>query len=403
MPLSGPRCVSWADQPVFRAVLIRLADDAHRFVLTNHHIVMDGWSLPILVRELFAAYGGARLPAAGPYRRFVTWLAGRDGDGRPRGLGAGVGRCVTPPPWWARPAGPGWGGARWPRFRCARAHRRGRRAGPRPAHHRQHRAPRRLRPAAVRVDRPHDVVFGTTVSGRPAELPGAEAMVGLLINTVPVRATITATTTTADLLAQLHHAHNHTLDHQHLALSDIHRITGHEQLFDTLFVYENYPIDTTAPLGVDGLAITEFSTREYNHYPLAIQALPGTELGLRIEYDTEVFDTAAIDTLFARFTRAAGRHDHRPHRRAVIDRCARRRRTRPPRWVGQPGGVDRARPRAGLDPGAVRHPGRPRPRRGRGQLRAAVDDLSRTRRTPPTGSPTCSPTTAPAPDSAWRC
>ena len=68
------------DQPVFRAVLIRLAQDGHRFVLTNHHIVMDGWSLPIVVRELFASYGGQRLPAPAPYRRFVTWLAGRDHD-----------------------------------------------------------------------------------------------------------------------------------------------------------------------------------------------------------------------------------------------------------------------------------------------------------------------------------
>ena len=242
----------------------------------------------------------------------------------------------------------------------------------------------------------HDVVFGTTVSGRPAELPGAESMVGLLINTVPVRATITAATTTADLLDQLHHAHNHTLDHQHLALSDIHRITGHEQLFDTLFVYENYPIDTTALSGVDGLAVTEFSTREYNHYPLAIQALPGTELGLRVEYDTEVFDTADIDTLFDALHRAAGGHDHRPHRRAVVDRCARCRRTRPPRWVGQPGGVDRARPRAGLDSGAVRRAGGPHPGGGGGDLRGPVVDLPGTRRgRQPVGAPAGRPRRGP--------
>ncbi len=120
----------------------------------------------------------------------------------------------------------------------------------------------------------HDVIFGTTVSGRPTELPGSESMVGLLINTLPVRATLTAAPTTTDLLAQLHDTHNRTLDHQHLALSDIHRLTGHEQLFDTLFVYENYPFDTTAALGVDGLAVSDVSTREYNHYPLAIQAMP---------------------------------------------------------------------------------------------------------------------------------
>ena len=122
-------------------------------------------------------------------------------------------------------------------------------------------------------------------------------MVGLLINTVPVRAHLTAATTTTDLLAQLQSAHNHTLEHQHLALSEIHRITGQEQLFDTLFVFENYPIDTGAPLGVDGLAITEFTAREFNHYPLAVQALPGSELGLRVEFDHDVFDTARIEAL----------------------------------------------------------------------------------------------------------
>ena len=69
-----------ADQPAFRAALIRIDDDRHRFVLTNHHIVMDGWSLPILLREIFASYHEQRLPVPVPYRRFVSWLAGRDGD-----------------------------------------------------------------------------------------------------------------------------------------------------------------------------------------------------------------------------------------------------------------------------------------------------------------------------------
>ena len=95
-------------------------------------------------------------------------------------------------------------------------------------------------------------------------------MVGLLINTVPVRAHITPATTIADLLDQLQSAHNHTLEHQHLALSEIHRVTGHDHLFDTMFVYENYPIDTAALSGTNGLAITEITGREYNHYPLTM-------------------------------------------------------------------------------------------------------------------------------------
>src|SRR5262249_17344405 len=66
------------DQPAFRAALIRTGEHQHRFVLTNHHIVMDGWSLPILGSEIFAGSYGQRLPTPAPYRSFVTWLAGRD-------------------------------------------------------------------------------------------------------------------------------------------------------------------------------------------------------------------------------------------------------------------------------------------------------------------------------------
>ena len=68
-------------------------------------------------------------------------------------------------------------------------------------------------------------------------------------------------------------------------------------------MYENYPIDTAALSGVDGLAITEFTSREYNHYPLTVQAMPGTELGLRVEFDTDVFDAASIEALIERLQR----------------------------------------------------------------------------------------------------
>jgi acyl carrier protein len=148
----------------------------------------------------------------------------------------------------------------------------------------------------------HDVAFGAVVSGRPTEEAGAESMVGLLINTVPVRANITPATTTADLLYQLQSAHNDTLEHQHLGLSDIHRITGQERLFDTVFVYENYPSDAAALLGgAHDLVITESCIRDYYHYPLTIQAVPGRELELRVQYRTDVFDAESIEALIERF------------------------------------------------------------------------------------------------------
>jgi amino acid adenylation domain-containing protein/non-ribosomal peptide synthase protein (TIGR01720 family) len=291
------------DPPAFRVMLIRTAPEQYRVVLTNHHIVLDGWSLPILLQEIFASYYGQRLPAAGSFRRFVTWLAERDLDAAQAAwrdvlAGFDTPTLVGPP---------------------------GRsRLGPRSVA--SSRVPEDVTQAVNELSRSchttvntvlqgawaqvlmsmigrRDVVFGAAVSGRPTEVAGSESMVGLMINTVPVRATVTPATTIAGLLDQLHSNHNHTLDHQHLALNEIHRVTGHDQLFDTLFVFENYPIDTTALLRTNGLAITDFAGSESTHYPLTMQARPDNELLLRVEYDTDVFDAASIETLIERFQR----------------------------------------------------------------------------------------------------
>ena len=292
-----------ADQPAFRVALVRTAPGLHRFVLTVHHIVMDGWSLPILLGEIFACYHGQRLAAAVPYRRFVTWLADRDLDAARAAWREAFAGFDTPtllgPPGRLAP-------------------------GPRGAD--SFRVPEQITRALSELARSchttvntvlqgafaqllcwltgqHDVAFGTTVSGRPAELIGAESMVGLLINTVPVRATIAPGTATTHLLDQLQNTHNDTLEHQHLALADIHRVTGQQQLFDTVFVYENYPIDTAALSGAHELAVTDITRREYNHYPLTVQASPGAELAVRVEYDTDVFDADGIEALIERLQR----------------------------------------------------------------------------------------------------
>jgi len=289
--------------PAFRMALIRIAPDRHRVVLTNHHIVLDGWSTSILLQEIFAAYYGQRLPAATSYRRFVTWLADRDLE-------------AAHTAWRELLAGfdsPTLVGSR---DRVALGQR----------GEASYQISVQTTRALTDLARSHhttintvlqagwarllmwltgqrDVAFGAAVSGRPAELPGAESMVGLLINTVPVRANITAATTTRELLTQLRHAHSHTLDHQHLALSAIHRVTGHDQLFDTLLVYENYPVDTTALADAHEFAVTDMKTHESTHYPLTLEARSGQQLGLRVEYDTDIFDAETIQTLITRLQR----------------------------------------------------------------------------------------------------
>ncbi|WP_116377627.1 non-ribosomal peptide synthetase, partial [Mycobacterium sp. MFM001] len=292
-----------AGRPAFRAALIRTAEDRHRFVLTNHHIVLDGWSTANLLGEIFAGYYGQRLAAPAPYRSFVTWLAERDLDAA-RAVWGEVFDGFDTPTLVGSPD-------RWGLGRRGLA---------------SVRVPEQISGAVGELARSHhttvstvlqaawaqvlswltgqrDVAFGAVVSGRPAELAGADSMVGLLINTVPVRARITPATTTSKLLDQLQTAHTHTLEHQHLALTEIHRISGHEQLFDTVFVYENYPVDTAALSGDHELDITGFTGRDYYHYPLTIQAAPGRELELRVQFRTDVFDAETVGTLIERLQR----------------------------------------------------------------------------------------------------
>ncbi|TAM66824.1 MAG: amino acid adenylation domain-containing protein [Mycobacterium sp.] len=290
-------------EPPLRAALMCVADNEFRFVLTVHHIVMDGWSLPVLLQEVFACYYGSRLSAAPPYRSFVTWLAGRDVAAARAAWREVLDGFDTPT--LVGPAGRvelGRRGVASLRLSAETTSALGELA----------RSSRTTVNTVLQaawaqllmsLTGRHDVAFGTAVSGRPAELPGAESMVGLLINTVPVRARAAAATTVAEFLGQLQRAHNDTVEHQHLALNEIHRVAGHDQLFDTLLVYENYPVDAAALSAADELTATEFTSHDYNHYPLSLQAVPGEELRLRIEFDSGVFDLATVDTLIERLRR----------------------------------------------------------------------------------------------------
>ncbi|WP_156747327.1 non-ribosomal peptide synthetase, partial [Mycobacterium sp. E2462] len=289
--------------PVFRAALIRTAPDRHRLVLTNHHVVLDGSSLPILLQEIFAVYHGQRLPAAVPYRHYVAWQAGRDHGAAHAAWREALADFDTPTLVGSPHRQPqGRHGVQSRRLseqatqalqQLARAHRTTvntvLRAG--------------WAQLLVSLTGQHDVIFGATVSGRAADVVGIESMVGLLINTVPVRARLTTATTVADLLGQLHRAYQQTIDHEHLALNEIQRVTGHDQLFDTLFVFENYPLDAAASMQLGELAVTDFSSHESTHYPLTLQATPGPALALELEYDADTFDAETVARLADRLER----------------------------------------------------------------------------------------------------
>ncbi|WP_156789349.1 condensation domain-containing protein, partial [Mycobacterium intermedium] len=288
---------------LFRAVLIRTYAERYRLVLTNHHFVLDGWSLPILLGEIFAAYQGQRLPASVPYRRYVNWLAGRDVDAARAAWGE-VLSGIDAPTLVVSPDHVGTGRRGVERLHLSAQTTR---ALVDLARSSQTTLNTVLQAGfaqlLIGVTGRRDVVFGTTISTRPTELARSESMVGLLINTVPVRATAQMTTTIADLLSQLHSRYEGTLDHQHLALSEMHRLSGHDQLFDTLFVLENYPVDTATLSAEHDWEVTDFDVRESNHYPLTVQVIPGNELSLRVEFDSDVFDVTIIRRMLGWFQR----------------------------------------------------------------------------------------------------
>ena len=312
-----------ADQPAFRAALIRTAADRHRFVLTNHHIVMDGWSLPILLQEIIAGYYRQPLPAPAPYRSFVSWLAERDLDAARAAWGEVLAGFDTP----TLVGPPGRVGLGRRGVAAHRLSEQTTRALTELARARHTTVNTVLQAAWAQLlsslTGQQDVVFGTAVSGRPAELAGAESMVGLLINTVPVRATLTAATTAAELLEQLQSAHHRTLEHQHLALPEIHRLTGHDQLFDTLFVYENYPIDTAALSG-------DARVGHHRVQHARIQPLPadgGGRAGPRTEPSRRIRHRGVRRGRHRGADRAVGAgvggDDRRSGPAVVVDRCAR--------------------------------------------------------------------------------
>ena len=151
-----------------------------------------------------------------------------------------------------------------------------------------------------------DVVFGVTVAGRPPELAGIERMVGLFINTLPLRVKLAPEKPLLALLREVQDEQSKLIAHQHVGLSEIQSAMGLGELFDTLVVFENYPLDGGVGPSAennDGLRLVGVSGRDATHYPLGLMAIPGEELRLRFDFRGDQFDRVTVEALAGRFIR----------------------------------------------------------------------------------------------------
>ncbi|MEV0848416.1 amino acid adenylation domain-containing protein [Streptomyces sp. NPDC049954] len=294
--------------PLMRFTLVRTAPERHRLVMTSHHILLDGWSMPLLVRELFELYANGgddrALPRVTPYRTYLAWLARQDRAAaldawrtalegieaptllsRREGVGAALAGSGELPETLVLDLGE----ATTRLLReSARAHRL---------------TLNTLIQGAwglllTQLTGRPDVVFGTTVSGRPPEVPGIETMVGLFINTVPVRLRTVPGETLAALLTRLQEEQGRLLGSQYVGLTETRDLTGLDELFDTLAVFENYPMDAealrSARQGLPGLAVTGFSGTDAAHYPLTLTIAPGDSLRITFGYRAAALDREEV-------------------------------------------------------------------------------------------------------------
>ncbi len=296
--------------PLLRVHLLRLGDEDYRFVWTFHHILLDGWSFPIVLKELFMLYEGfsrgmtPRLPPARPYADYIAWIKKQDvtqAEAFWRNMLQGF---TTPTPLvMARRTDVTTEAATYD-LQALNLSPETSNALRELARKYQLTLNTFIQGAWAlilsRYSGEEDVVFGATVSGRPPTLPGSERMVGLFINTLPVRTQIFDNTRAFIWLQQLQALQAEMRQFEYSSLVDVQGwsdVPRDQPLFESIIVFENYPVDQAMAQQRSTLQISDVRSAEQTNYPLTVVAAPGQVIGIRIAYDQRQFAPETIRRL----------------------------------------------------------------------------------------------------------
>ena len=295
--------------PLIRIALAQLQEDAFQFILSHHHLVLDGWSQAIVLKEVFAFYQaecqGADLQLKRPrsYRDYIAWLQQQDlaeaesfwrqtlqGFTTPTSLVVG-GKLSCK-------SGEGSRGEAEIKLPDL---------APLQELVRQYKLTINTLVQGAwalllsRYSGEEDIIFGVTVSGRSPELIGAESMVGMLINTLPVRVSVSAEESIISWLQQLQSHSIEVRQYEYSPLVEIQqrwsKIPLNTPLFESIVVFENYPVDSSLQRGKSGLEIGDVRSVENTNYPIALMAIAQSELALKIMYDRSRFEQGAIERM----------------------------------------------------------------------------------------------------------
>ena len=338
--------------PLMRFALLRVGEDDWHFVWTCHHLLLDGWSRPLVLADVTLAYDQLRrgvapqLPARRPYRDYITWLEGRDQEASRRFWTAeltGVDEPTLMVPALAAVTATEGASQRYDSRRQALSAAITERV--RAALRREQITLGTAIHAAwalllARHTRRSDVVFGTTVAGRPSELDGVEAMIGPFINTIPARVIIEWNAPVAAWLRTVQHRLLACREFEWTALVVARAcapVPAGTSLFDSLVVVENYPGLSKDPGGA--------ASPEWTNYPLTLSVIPGDCLALEITHATAI-DPGQVDGLLgqlASFLEGLAEEPDRAVAAVPLQREADER-----RQLVEWNRTDRPRPRRGL-------------------------------------------------------
>ncbi|MDO5611880.1 MAG: condensation domain-containing protein [Paracoccus sp. (in: a-proteobacteria)] len=324
--------------PLMRVACFALAPDRQRLVVTFHHAILDGWSIPVLLREWVTLRAGRSLPDARPARDHVAWALAQD-------------RAAARDFWRAELAGYVPPRAALPTPDAPPVSRRGDISlrldpGQTQALTRAARASGVTLATAIqgawalflaRSAGADDVVWGLARAGRPAALAGAETRVGMFLTTLPMRAALPADQPLSAFLANLQARQTRQAPHEHLPLTDVLAAANQRggALMQTAVVFENYPADPARLGDLPGLTITGVQVFEQPGLGLTLYVIPGDGLTLRLIFDAAVVSHAAARLVLVDLhALLVLPHDTRLHDIAVQSRATMLRQAPAPRPPG---------------------------------------------------------------------
>ncbi|TEL04947.1 amino acid adenylation domain-containing protein [Pseudomonas aeruginosa] len=288
--------------PLLRLVLVRMDEERYHLVYTHHHILLDGWSSAQLLGEVLARYTGEQAErTGGRYRDYITWLQAQDKRVSEAFWKEQLAELLEPTRLAQAVAaereqvGSGQFQRSLPPARTARLK----------TFAQRHAVTLNTLVQAAwslllqRYTGQDTVVFGATVAGRPAELAGIERQIGLFINTLPVVATPQPGMRLTDWLQEVQARSLALREQEHTPLFEIQRWAGlGEALFDSLLVFENYPVAEALEKGSPGgVRFGPVSNHEQTNYPLTVALGVGDSLSLQYSYDRQAFSDAAVERL----------------------------------------------------------------------------------------------------------